>query len=78
MIIAPGIEVDPEICGGKPCIANTRLAVSIILEYLEYGKSFNDILESYPFLTEENIRDVIRYVRNLVEGEDVIPFEMAP
>ncbi|MFX0207007.1 MAG: DUF433 domain-containing protein [Candidatus Hodarchaeota archaeon] len=76
MLIAPRIEIDPEVCGGKPCIAGTRLAVSILLEWLENGKTFSDILEAYPFLSEEDIRGAIRYARIIIEKEDVIPFEM--
>ena len=78
MLIAPGIEVDSEVCSGRPCIAGTRLEVSIVLEYLEYGKTFADILESYPFLSKEKLQDVVRYARKVIEGEEVIPFEVAP
>lgn len=76
MLVAPRIEIDPEVCGGKPCIAGTRLAVSIILEWLENGKTFTDILEAYPFLTEEDIRAAVRYARMIIEREDVIPFDV--
>ena len=76
MLIAPRIEIDPEVCGGKPCIAGTRLAVSIILEWLENGKTFADILEAYPFLTKEDIRAAVHYARMIIEREDVIPFDV--
>ncbi|MFQ5981661.1 MAG: DUF433 domain-containing protein [Candidatus Heimdallarchaeota archaeon] len=77
MLVAPRIEVDTEVCGGKPCIAGTRLAVYIILEWLENGKSFADIIEAYPFLTEDDIRAAVSYARLTIEREDVIPLEVA-
>ena len=76
MRVAPRIEIDPEVCGGKPCIAGTRLVVSIILEWLESGKTFSDILAAYPFLTEEDIRAAVRYARIIIEREDIIPFDV--
>ncbi len=77
MIIAPRIEADPEVCAGKPCIEGTRLAVGIILEWLEAGKAFEDILEAYPFLKREDIVAAIRYARQTIEGEEIVAFEMA-
>ncbi|MHA1167439.1 MAG: DUF433 domain-containing protein [Candidatus Hodarchaeales archaeon] len=76
MLIASRIEVDPEICGGKPCVAGTRLAITIILEWLESGKTFSDILDAYPYLSREDLQAVIRYARLTVEGEEVIPFDV--
>ena len=76
MRVAPRIEIDPEVCGGKPCIAGTRFAISIILEWIENGKTFSDILAAYPFLTEEDIRAAVRYARTIIEREDVVPFDV--
>ncbi len=55
------ISVDPNICFGKPCIRGTRIWVSLILDFLASGMSFEDILKEYPQLTEEDIRAAIAY-----------------
>ncbi len=55
------ISVDPNICFGKPCIRGTRIWVSLILDFLASGMSFEEILEEYPQLTEEDIRAAIAY-----------------
>ncbi len=66
------ISVDPKICGGKPCIKGTRIPVTMVLELLEDGLSFEEILrEYYPTLTAADIRACIEYARSLVEGEEV-------
>jgi uncharacterized protein (DUF433 family) len=55
------ISVNPNVCFGKPCIKGTRIWVSLILDFLASGMSFDDILEEYPSLTIEDIRAAIDY-----------------
>jgi uncharacterized protein (DUF433 family) len=55
------ISIDPNICFGKPCIRGTRIWVSLLLDFLEDGMSFGEILAEYPQLTEEDIRAAIAY-----------------
>jgi uncharacterized protein (DUF433 family) len=55
------ITVDPNICFGKPCIRNTRIWVSLLLDFLANGMSTEEILAEYPQLTEEDIRAAIAY-----------------
>ena len=59
------ITVDPEICHGKACIKGTRIPVSVILDNLAEGLSFEEILASYPSLTKEAIRAAIAYAAEL-------------
>ena len=49
------IVVDPEILAGKPVIRGTRLAVELVLELLAAGQSEQEVLNSYPGLTREDI-----------------------
>jgi uncharacterized protein (DUF433 family) len=55
------ISVDPNVCFGKPCIRGTRIWVSLILDFLDSGMSFDEILAEYPQLAEEDIRAAIVY-----------------
>ncbi|TVQ24988.1 MAG: DUF433 domain-containing protein [Spirochaetaceae bacterium] len=55
------ISVDPEICFGKPCIRGHRIWVSLILDMLADGASYEDILQNYPGLTETDLRACIAY-----------------
>ena len=72
MIYEERIEIDPEICHGKPRIKGTRIMISVILEWLETGKTFDEILDAYPSLTKEDIASAIKYARKLVEDEKVV------
>jgi uncharacterized protein (DUF433 family) len=55
------IWIDPARCAGKLCIRGLRIWVSLILDLLASGSTVPEILESYPGLTEEDIRARIAY-----------------
>ena len=55
------IQVDPNICFGKPCIRGTRIWVSLILDLLAGGTDEQDILREYPHLVADDIRAAIAY-----------------
>jgi uncharacterized protein (DUF433 family) len=55
------ISADPNICFGKPCIKGTRIWVSLILDMLSEGVSFDEIIKEYPVLSAEDIRAAIAY-----------------
>ena len=61
------IEINPEVLVGKPVIRGTRLSVELILSLLEGGWSFDDIIQSYPGIAEEDIRACIAYAREVIE-----------
>lgn len=61
----PYISTDPSICHGKACITGTRIMVSVILDNLAAGLSDEEILTSYPSLSEESIRAAIAYAADL-------------
>ena len=66
------ITVDPEICHGKACIKGTRIMVTVILDYLAAGINKEEILTSYPSLTDEDIRASIAYAAELAK-ERILP-----
>ena len=72
MIIEERIEIDPDICHGKPRIKGTRIMISIIFEWLEAGKTFNEIINAFPSLTKEDIAATIRFARKLAEDEKIV------
>ncbi|BBJ27756.1 DUF433 domain-containing protein [Athalassotoga saccharophila] len=61
------ITVDPNICHGQACIAGTRIMVSVILDNLAEGKSYEDIIKNYPSLSVEDIRATIAYASELAK-----------
>jgi uncharacterized protein (DUF433 family) len=55
------ITVDPQVCGGKPCIKGTRIWVALLLDLLASGASEGDVLAEYPQLSHDDILAAIAY-----------------
>ena len=66
------IIANPGILGGKPIVEGTRLSVEHILGLLASGMSNQEIIESYPILSEESIRAVLAYAAKALRNEIVI------
>ena len=66
------ITVNPRIHFGKPCVAGTRITVQSVLELIDEGLSFEEIIQNYyPDLRIEDIRACIQYAIALVAAEDI-------
>ena len=50
------IEINPKVMMGKPVVKGTRIPVDLILRKLGEGASEDDLLDTYPRLTLEDIR----------------------
>lgn len=55
------ITVDPDQCGGRPCIRGMRVRVIDVLELLAAGESVETILADYPYLEAEDITASLLY-----------------
>lgn len=55
------ITVDPEQCGGRPCIRGMRIRVIDVLELLAAGESAEEILGEYPYLEPDDIAASLLY-----------------
>lgn len=53
------IARDPEILGGTPVFAGTRVPVRILLEHLEAGDRLDDFLDDYPTVSREQAVGVL-------------------
>ncbi|MBI4676719.1 MAG: DUF433 domain-containing protein [Elusimicrobia bacterium] len=56
---------DPGICGGDPCIKETRIPVHVILSHLAAGDSLETVLREFPKLTQEDLRACLEYAAYL-------------
>lgn len=53
-----------EIRGGKPCVIGTRISVFDILNWLENGMSYSQIISDFPELTLTDIKDSVLFFQN--------------
>ena len=63
------IAYDPEILGGKPHIAGTRLSIEFILELFASGATKDEILKAYPQLKTEAVEEALKYAAQAVKNE---------
>ncbi|MCD6422540.1 MAG: DUF433 domain-containing protein [Elusimicrobia bacterium] len=67
------ITVNPKICHGKPIIKGTRIMVWQILDLLENGCSFDEIIKDYfPRITKKDIRACIHYANSIIKNEEIV------
>lgn len=55
------ITIEPGKRSGKPCIRGMRITVYDVLEYLAGGMTHEQILEDFPYLTEEDIQACLAF-----------------
>ena len=66
------ISTDPFVCHGKAHVKGTRIMVTVILDNLADGLSFEEILESYPTLKKEDIQAVISYAAFIAKDQYIL------
>jgi uncharacterized protein (DUF433 family) len=67
------IEANPNILYGKPVIKGTRISVEILLEKMANGQTFQDIIQNYPDLKEDDLYACLAYATSLIRNEVTIP-----
>ena len=55
------VTVDPEQCGGRPCIRGLRIRVKDVLDLLAAGATREEILEDYPLLEPQDITAALEF-----------------
>lgn len=71
------IVANPEILGGKPIVEGTRLSVEHILGLLAHGMTQNEIVESYPELTLDDIKAAVQYAVDALRNDVMIEVQTA-
>lgn len=49
------ITCSPDVMGGTPVFAGTRVPVQTLLDYLEGGETIDDFLEGFPTVSREQV-----------------------
>ena len=68
------ITFDPRVMGGRPCIRGMRVTVGTLVGLVASGQSPQDILEAYPYLEAEDVKEALEYAAWRVE-EAELPFD---
>lgn len=72
------IEINPKVMMGKPVIRGTRITVELILRKFSEGATEEELLDSYPRLTREDLRAAISYAADAVAHEETVLLNNPP
>lgn len=62
----PIITSSPDVLGGTPVFANTRVPVQTFIEYLEGGQTIDDFLEGFPTVSREQVIAVLEEAKTRI------------
>lgn len=65
------ITVDPEKMGGIPCIRGIRIPVATIVGMVANGMTEKEILDAYPDLADEDIKEALFYAAEAVKERQI-------
>jgi uncharacterized protein (DUF433 family) len=63
------VTFDPKIMGGRACIRGMRIPVSLVVNLVANGMTTDEIIEEYPDLVAEDIRQALQYAACLAREE---------
>jgi len=63
------ITVDPDIMGGRACIRGMRIPVSVVVGQIAHEATHEEILNDYPDLEREDVRQAIEYAAWLTQEQ---------
>ncbi len=72
----PRITVDPKAMDGEPCIRSLRIPVATVVGMVADGLSVTEILDAYPDLEPEDVREALRFAAEAVR-ERTLPLTHA-
>jgi uncharacterized protein (DUF433 family) len=65
-VVASIVQSDPEILGGTPVFAGTRVPVRTLLDYLEAGDSLGEFLEDFPTVKREQAVAALQLAKQMI------------
>lgn len=63
------IDRNPQILGGTPVFARTRVPVRVLLEYLEAGDWLDQFLQDFPSVSRDQAIAVLERAKTILAGE---------
>ena len=67
------IVAAPDIMLGKPVVAGTRITVELIVRKLAGGITVDELLDSYPGLSKDDVFAALEYSADVLAGGEMIP-----
>lgn len=66
------IEINPEVCNGRPVVRGTRITVDTVLSYLSGGDSVAEVIEAHPRLDRDDVLACLDFARRLSAARSTV------
>ncbi|MCB9867945.1 MAG: DUF433 domain-containing protein [Phycisphaerales bacterium] len=66
------ISIDPAVHHGDPCIAGTRVPVSVVVGSIADGESVDAVIRHYPQLQPEDVQAALHFAAEAVNRFDIV------
>ncbi len=67
----PRVTVNPDQMGGAPCIRGLRIPVATVVGMVADGMTDTEIIDAFPDLETEDIREALRYAAEAVREREL-------
>ena len=64
------ITHDINVMGGKACIRGTRCTVGMVISQLSEGKSADDLVDDFPYLSHEDVSEALKYAAWVLDSRE--------
>ena len=66
------VSIDPEVMGGTPVFAGTRVPIQTLFDYLEGGDSLEEFLDDFPSVSKQQSVQVLEMAKQTLTTEKVL------
>lgn len=66
------IAMRPDVMGGKPCIRGTRVTVGAIVGQIAAGRSIDQVLTDFPYISRDDVAEALRYAAWRAEEREIV------
>jgi uncharacterized protein (DUF433 family) len=67
------ITINPDVLGGQPCFRNLRIPVSLVIRLVAAGKTADDIMDEYPEIEKEDVRQALEFAAWMTSEKTLPP-----
>lgn len=72
-VLLARISASPDVLGGKPVIAGTRLSVEYVLNLLGHGSTVEEVIAEYRGLVPEDVLACVLFAKNALADSSFMP-----
>jgi uncharacterized protein (DUF433 family) len=68
------VSVNPNLLGGTPVFAGTRVPIQSLVDYLKRGRTIDYFLEQFPTVSREQVTALLDQVKTMAQSASACSF----